>query len=61
MSQAHDENALYRFEVMIVALVDTPLRAVLHSTYDETQTGGQDGEQPKVIYEAADSAAFFVP
>ena len=37
-----------------------PLRAVLHSTYDETQTGGYDGRQPKAISEAADSAAFFV-
>jgi len=38
-----------------------PLLAVLHSTYDETQTGGHDGRQSKVIYEAADSAAFFIP
>ena len=36
------------------------LLAVLHSTYDETQTGGQDARQPKVIYKAAKSAAFFV-
>ena len=38
-----------------------PLRAVLHSTYDEKQTGGQDARQPKVIYEVAESAALFAP
>jgi hypothetical protein len=47
-SQAREENESFRFELMIFALVDMPLRAVLHSTYDETQTGGLDERQPKV-------------